>query len=69
MRQSLSHRLAITAKSCRPWPDQPVAVALVITDLDVGGAERSLAMLATRLDPDGGGRLFFALVGLDNSSN
>jgi glycosyltransferase involved in cell wall biosynthesis len=51
VRQSLSHRLAITTKSCRPWPDRPVAVALVITDLDVGGAERSLAMLATRLDP------------------
>jgi glycosyltransferase involved in cell wall biosynthesis len=50
VRQSLSHRLAITANSCRPWPDQPVAVALVITDLDVGGAERALAMLATRLD-------------------
>jgi starch synthase (maltosyl-transferring) len=28
-----------------------VAVALVITDLDVGGAERALTMLATRLDP------------------
>ena len=51
VRQSLSHRLAITAQSCRPWPDQPVAVALVITDLDVGGAERALAMLATRLEP------------------
>jgi glycosyltransferase involved in cell wall biosynthesis len=51
VRQSLSHRLAITATSRRPWPDRPVAVALVITDLDVGGAERSLAMLATRLDP------------------
>ncbi len=51
VRQSLSHRLAITATSRRPWPDRPVAVALVITDLDVGGAERSLAMLATRLEP------------------
>jgi glycosyltransferase involved in cell wall biosynthesis len=50
VRQSLSHRLAITATSRRPWPDRPVAVALVITDLDGGGAERSLAMLATRLD-------------------
>ncbi len=28
-----------------------MAVALVITDLDVGGAERAMAMLATRLDP------------------
>jgi glycosyltransferase involved in cell wall biosynthesis len=51
VRQSLSHRLAITAASRRPWPDRPVTVALVITDLDVGGAECSLAMLATRLDP------------------
>jgi starch synthase (maltosyl-transferring) len=28
-----------------------VAIALVITDLDVGGAERAMAMLATRLEP------------------
>jgi starch synthase (maltosyl-transferring) len=34
----------------RPWPDQPVPIALVITDLDVGGAERALVNLATRLD-------------------
>jgi glycosyltransferase involved in cell wall biosynthesis len=51
VRQSLSHRLALTAESSDPWPDRPVAVALVITDLDVGGAERSLAMLAARLEP------------------
>ena len=50
MRQSLSHRLAHTAQSCRPWPDQPVPVALVITDLDVGGAEKVLAALAVRLN-------------------
>ncbi len=29
-----------------------MAIALVITDLDVGGAERAMAMLATRLDPE-----------------
>jgi glycosyltransferase involved in cell wall biosynthesis len=29
-----------------------VAIALVITDLDTGGAERALAMLASRLDPE-----------------
>ena len=46
-----SHRLAITAKSAQAWPSRPVAIALVITDLDVGGAERALTMLATRLDP------------------
>jgi glycosyltransferase involved in cell wall biosynthesis len=34
----------------RPWPETPVPVALVITDLDVGGAERMLVALATRLD-------------------
>jgi glycosyltransferase involved in cell wall biosynthesis len=51
LRQSLSHRLAMTAKSARPWPAKPIPVALVITDLDVGGAERALAMLATRLEP------------------
>jgi glycosyltransferase involved in cell wall biosynthesis len=50
VRQSLTHRLALTRESSYPWPDQPVPVALVITDLDVGGAERALAMLATRLD-------------------
>ncbi len=50
-RQDLRHRLAITAKASQSWPTQPVAIALVITDLDVGGAERALTMLATRLDP------------------
>jgi glycosyltransferase involved in cell wall biosynthesis len=50
VQQSLSDRLAVT--SSRPWPDRPVAIALVITDLDVGGAERALATLATRLDPE-----------------
>jgi glycosyltransferase involved in cell wall biosynthesis len=49
VQESLSHRLAVASSS--PWPDRPVAVALVITDLDVGGAERALAALATRLDP------------------
>ena len=34
----------------RSWPDEPVPVSLVITDLDVGGAERALVALATRLD-------------------
>jgi len=48
VQQSLSRRLGAAA---RPWPNQPVAVALVITDLDVGGAERALTALATRLEP------------------
>ena len=56
VRQSLSHRLAITADSCRPWPDRPIAIALVITDLDVGGAERALVSPggAARAQRDGG---------------
>jgi glycosyltransferase involved in cell wall biosynthesis len=49
--QSLNQRLAVTAESLRPWPDSPVAIALVITDLDVGGAERALVTLATRINP------------------
>jgi len=49
--KSLSHRLAATADCRRPWPDRPIAVALVITDLDTGGAERALAALAVRLAP------------------
>jgi glycosyltransferase involved in cell wall biosynthesis len=48
VQQSLSRRLVATS---RPWPGQPVAVALVTTDLDVGGAERALTALATRLRP------------------
>ena len=51
LQQSLTHRLAVTANSRRPWPVAPVPIALVITDLDVGGAERALVMLATTLDP------------------
>lgn len=46
--QSLAKRLATVVR--RPWPDPPVPVCLVITDLDVGGAERALVALATRLD-------------------
>lgn len=33
-----------------PWPDRPVPVALVITELDIGGAERALVALAAGLD-------------------
>ena len=46
--QTLTDRLA-TAGS-HPAPKTPVRIALVITDLDVGGAERALVNLATRLD-------------------
>ena len=51
----------IVPQPCKPSPDDlrrpapalarpPVPVALVITDLDVGGAERALVALATGLD-------------------
>jgi starch synthase (maltosyl-transferring) len=50
MVQSLHRRLAFTADSRRPWPERPIAVALVITDLDVGGAEGALTTLAVRLE-------------------
>jgi starch synthase (maltosyl-transferring) len=46
--QDLTSRLAEGAR--RPWPETTVPVALVITDLNVGGAERMLVALATRLD-------------------
>ena len=45
---SLAQRLAHAPS--RPWPDRPVRVGLVITDLDAGGAERALVALATRLN-------------------
>ncbi len=46
--QSLARRLATAPR--RDWPDRPVPIALAITELDVGGAERALVALATRLD-------------------
>lgn len=49
MHPSLSHRFS--GPACRPWPNRAVRVALVITDLALGGAERALTALATRLDP------------------
>ena len=48
--ESLARRLATAPR--RPRPDRPVPVALVITDLDRGGAERALVALATGLDRD-----------------
>ena len=46
--QSLRRRLDTV--DVQPWPDRPVPIALVITDLDVGGAERAMVALATGLD-------------------
>ncbi|MBX6313225.1 MAG: glycosyltransferase [Isosphaeraceae bacterium] len=46
--QALARRLATAPR--RPWPDRPVPVVLVITDLDIGGAERALVALARGLD-------------------
>ncbi len=48
--QSFSRRLRRSDQSPRPIPVQPRPIALVITDLDVGGAERALFELVTRLD-------------------
>jgi glycosyltransferase involved in cell wall biosynthesis len=50
VQQSLSQRLARSSESFRAWHDQPIPVALVITDLDVGGAERALVSLALRIN-------------------
>ncbi len=46
--QPLARRLATAPR--RPWPDRPIPITLTITDLDVGGAERTLVALATGLD-------------------
>jgi starch synthase (maltosyl-transferring) len=46
--QSLTRRLESAPRG--PRPAFPTPIALVITDLDVGGAERALMNLATRLD-------------------
>ncbi len=47
MQTSLRQRFLAPLK---PWPDRPVRLALVITDLDVGGAEKALVSLAMGLD-------------------
>jgi len=44
----MARRLATAPR--RPWPDRPLAVSLVITELDPGGAEKALVALATGLD-------------------
>jgi glycosyltransferase involved in cell wall biosynthesis len=46
--QALARRLATAPR--RPWPARPVPVALVITELDLGGAEKALVALATGLN-------------------
>jgi starch synthase (maltosyl-transferring) len=50
--QSLIQRLAETTDPAKriPWPEHPIRLTFVITDLDIGGAERALVALATRLD-------------------
>lgn len=48
--RSLKRRLEISEKQPMPRPQKPTPIALVITDLDVGGAERALVNLAVRLD-------------------
>ena len=46
--QALQTRIASAPQS--NWPGQPIPIALVITELDVGGAEKILVELATRID-------------------
>ena len=48
--QSLSARLAWTADHQAPRPVAPVRVSLLITDLNVGGAEKAMVSLALGLD-------------------
>ena len=50
MRQSLRQRITQNAQTSIVWPAQPIRIALVITDLNVGGAERALVSLALHLD-------------------
>ena len=45
-----SLRALLDAPTAREWPASPVPISLVITDLDVGGAEKAMTALATRLD-------------------
>jgi glycosyltransferase involved in cell wall biosynthesis len=49
VQQSLRQRLAQNIEPSA-WPNQPIRIALVITDLDIGGAERALVALAVHLD-------------------
>lgn len=46
--QALARRLSTAPLN--PWPSRPVPVLLAITELDIGGAERALAALATGLN-------------------
>ena len=59
--QSLHDRLADL--KTRPRPADPVRIALVITDLDIGGAERAMVNLATRLNRTRWAAKVFALGG------
>ena len=46
----LSSIVSKNSKTPKPWPADPLPVALVITELDVGGAELALMRLAAGLD-------------------
>ncbi|MGE3819385.1 MAG: glycosyltransferase [Isosphaeraceae bacterium] len=50
--RALARRLAETSRegARSPWPTLPIRVTLVITELDVGGAEKAMVALATGLD-------------------
>ncbi len=57
--QPLARRILSSPKN--PWPDPPIPVALVITELDVGGAEKALVSLAIGLNKSRWAPRVFAL--------
>ena len=46
----LSFSRPLLRDGSQPWPNHPVSIAFVITDLDPGGAEKALVNLVTHLD-------------------
>lgn len=57
--RSLARRILSSPKKL--WPDSPIPVALVITELDVGGAEKALVSLALGLNKSRWAPRVFAL--------
>lgn len=52
-----------TVSDAKPWPDRPIRLGLVITDLDTGGAERAMVNLATRVNRRRWAPKVFAIAG------
>jgi glycosyltransferase involved in cell wall biosynthesis len=61
VRQTIRQRLDPSAAISSTWPAEPLRVALVITDLDPGGAERAIVSLARNLNRDRWQPLVFCL--------